>query len=60
MLEIGEIKMAKLIVNIPDGELCMDCQFNTHGTVECTFFEKLLEENENDGICKKCKECPRK
>ena len=51
--------MAKLIMNIPDGENCLNCQFNIHGTVECTHFGKLLEENENGG-CKKCKECPRK
>jgi len=49
--------MAYIRVGVPDGEHCKNCRFQQNGTIVCTLFDVLL--NEDDIGMIKCERCPR-
>jgi hypothetical protein len=51
--------MAKIVVEVPDGEFCKHCKFRVKGTIWCSLFEEYLEESEDDINKIKCEKCPR-
>ena len=49
--------MAYINVEVPNGEYCGYCRFLQQGTVLCTLFDMLL--NEDDTGMQKCSRCPK-
>jgi len=49
--------MAYIKVGVPDGEYCNGCRFQQNGTIVCTLFNVLLNEDDT-GMCK-YEKCPR-
>ena len=51
--------MAKVVIEVPNGEYCGTCRFLQRGTILCVLFDDVCEEDYNNQRMIKTRRCPK-